>query len=65
MKVTKGHDHTPCIMDGVYSAGVTAQLDHGYNLLPSTWMNAHVVQYADGKRCIIIIMNGRYSGEDK
>lgn len=61
VKVTKGHDHTPGILDGVYSVGVTATLDHGYNLLPSTWMNAHVVQYADGKRAVIIIQQGRYT----
>lgn len=64
VRVTKGHDHTPCIMDNVFSAGVTACLDHGYNLLPSTWLNAHVVQYADGKRTIVIIIDGRFGGGD-
>lgn len=63
-KVTKGHDHTPCIMDGVFSVGVTARLEHGYNHLPSTWMNAHCVLHADGKRQMVIIMNGRFRGGD-
>ena len=62
VKVTKGHDHTPCIRDGVYSAGVTGKLDQGYNALPGTWLNAHVVQYPDGKRAIVIIIKGRYRG---
>jgi hypothetical protein len=60
VRVTHGHTHTPTIRDGVYSAGVTARLDHGYNLPPSTWVNAHVLQYADGKRTIITIYDGRY-----
>lgn len=64
VKVTKGHDHTPSILDNVYSVGVTGSLNQGYNYLPSTWMNAHVVEYADGKRAVIIIIDGHYAGED-
>lgn len=64
-KVTKGHDHTPCIMDGVFSVGVTARLIHGYNHLPSTWMNAHCILHADGKRQMIIIVSGRFRGGEK
>jgi hypothetical protein len=62
VKVTKGHDHTPTIRDGVYSTGVTGALDHGYNTPPSTWLNAHVLQYADGKRVVVCIFQGRYRG---
>ena len=65
VKVTKGHDHTPGIVDGVYSVGITARLDQGYNTLPSTWMNAHVILHADGKRQIVIIRNGKYRAGDK
>jgi hypothetical protein len=64
-KVSKGHDHTPTIMDGVFSAGVTAGLDHGYNLLPSTWLNAHIVLQADGKRQLIIIIDDMFWGGDR
>lgn len=63
-KVTKAHDHTACIMYGVYSVGVTAGLDHGYNNLPSTWVHAQCVEHADGKRQLIVISRGRYRGGD-
>lgn len=63
-KTTTGHTHTPGIHDGNYTVGVTAGLDHGYNLLPTTWMNAHCVQYADGKRAIIVLIKDRFSGDD-
>jgi hypothetical protein len=61
-KITKGHTHVPNISDGVYTSGVTAKLDHGYNELPSSWMHAHTLQYADGKRCIVFVIKGRWRG---
>lgn len=62
VKVTKGHDHTPTIRDGVYSAGVTARIAQGWNHLPATWLNAHVVQYHNGKRAIVVIVKGDFRG---
>lgn len=59
VKCTKAHDHTPAIMDGAYSVGVTAKLDHGYNLLPSSWACAQCVLHADGKRQLVFIHNGK------
>lgn len=64
VKTVTGHTHTPRIVDGNYTAGVTARLDHGYNLLPSSWLNAHVLQYANGKRAMIVIVRGRYTSAD-
>lgn len=63
VKTTTGHTHTPAIIDGNYTAGVTARLEHGYNDLPSSWLNAHVLQYADGKRALIFIIGGRFCSE--
>lgn len=60
VKTTTGHTHTPTIRDGNFTAGVTARLDQGYNLLPSTWLNAHVIQYANGKRALVVIIQGRF-----
>ena len=60
VKVTKGHSHTAEIIDGCYSAGKSTgmlEYEHGG---PSSHTNSHVVQYANGKRAIIIIINGRY-----
>lgn len=55
-----GHSHTAAIRDGVYVAGVTANLDMGYNEGPSSWSNSHIVTYPNGKRAIITIRNGKW-----
>jgi hypothetical protein len=60
VKTTTGHGHAPAIMDGAARAGVFGDLDHGYNDLPSGWLVADVVQYANGKRAVIVIVNGRF-----
>lgn len=65
VKVTIGHGHAPAIADGCFMVGLTAQLDHGYNKLPSTWAHAHCVLHADGKRQMIFIINGRFRGGKK
>ena len=59
-KVTKGHSHAAEIIDGCYSAGVcTGPLEYECGG-PSNHSNSHVVQYANGKRAIIFVINGRY-----
>jgi hypothetical protein len=52
-KCTIGHVHAASIRDGVFSAGVTSKLDLDYNRGPSNWSHSHVVQYKNGKRCIV------------
>jgi len=60
VKVTKGHDHQAAIIGGCYSGGKsTGPLEYEKGG-PSSHSNAHVVQYSNGKRAIIIIINGRY-----
>lgn len=60
VKVTKGHSHTAEIDGGCYSAGKsTGPLEYEQGG-PSSHTNSHVIQYANGKRCIITIINGRY-----
>jgi len=65
VKVSTGHTHVARISYGAYTAGLTAQLDHEYNSLPSGWVHAHIVQYADGKRTIVIVVRGKYKGDDQ
>lgn len=48
-----GHTHTPGIVGKVYTAGVTASLEMGYNLGASSWAIAHIVTYENGQRQII------------
>ncbi len=65
VKVTKGHNHTAEIIDGCYSAGKsTGALEYEAGG-PSSHSNAHVVQYANGKRAIIFIINGRYCLDER
>ncbi|MBD3803549.1 MAG: hypothetical protein IE919_09965 [Thioclava sp.] len=52
-RITIGHTHSPEILDGVYVAGMTGNLDQGYNTGPSSWRRAHVVAYPNGKRAIV------------
>ena len=60
VKVTKGHSHTAEIIDGCYSGGKsTGPLEYEQGG-PSSHTNSHVIQYANGKRAIITIINGRY-----
>lgn len=58
-KMTIADKHSPEILDGVYVAGCM-NLRHGYNKGPSGWAVAHVVQYANGKRALITLQNGKW-----
>ena len=60
VKVTIGHSHSPGIEEGVYQVGVSASLDMGYNKGPSSWLHTHCVTYANGKRCLINVIDGQW-----
>jgi hypothetical protein len=51
-KANTGHTHSAGIVDGVYTAGVLATLDMGYNAGPSSWSQSNIVTYPSGKRAI-------------
>lgn len=55
VRTSTGHTHTPSISEGAYVAGVSAKLDQGYNKGPTTWAHAHIVQYHNGKRTILLM----------
>lgn len=59
-KSNTGHTHSPAILDGAYVGGVSGKLDMGYNKGLSSWAHAHIVTYANGKRAILTMMNGRW-----
>jgi hypothetical protein len=59
-RVNCGHTHSAGIYDGVYVAGVSGKLDMGYNRGPSSWSHSHIVTYANGKRAIITVKNGKW-----
>jgi len=62
VKVTGAHSHTPWIRDGFFRVGVGSALDHRYNGLPSSWVQACCPLYEDGKRQIVIFVGKRYKG---
>lgn len=59
-KANTGHTHSAGIVDGVWTAGVMADLDMGYNVGPSSWSHSHIVTYPNGKRTIITIKKGKW-----
>ena len=58
-KSNVGHSHSAGIVDGVYTAGTSSNLDLGYNVGPSSWTHSHIVTHENGKRQIITVWKGR------
>lgn len=56
-----GHSHSPAIEEGCYQAGTSTPLRVEYTIGPSSWQNAHVILYANGKRAILPIIDGLWS----
>lgn len=55
-----GHSHSPGISDGAYQTGTSTHLKLEYSGGISSWLNAHVVLHADGKRQMLIIVGARW-----
>jgi len=55
-----GHSHGPGITDGCYQVGTSSLLHLEYNAGPSNWLNTHGIQYANGKRTLVNIINGEF-----
>lgn len=58
VKSIVGHSHSPGIEEGCYQTGTSTGLKLEYNSGPSSWLQAHVVLYANGKRAILPIIDG-------
>lgn len=59
-RVITGHTHTPGIEEGHYQCGTSTPLRLEYTQGPSSWLNTHCVVYANGKRSLITIIEGRW-----
>lgn len=58
-KMTVGHSHSPGIVHGVYQVGTsTGRLEYERGL--STHCNTHCIQYKNGKRTLIDIIDGHW-----
>jgi hypothetical protein len=55
-----GHSHSPGIDEGCYQVGTSTRLRLEYNHGASSWLNAHALLHADGKRQIIVIVDGKW-----
>ncbi len=55
-----GHSHTAGIVEGIWQAGTASLLDMKYNKGLSSWSHSHILTYANGKRCMITMRNGKY-----
>lgn len=55
-----GHSHCPGIEEGCYQTGTSTYLRLEYNHGASGWLNADVLLNADGKRQVIVYVDGSY-----
>ncbi len=55
-----GHSHSPGIEDDQYQHGTLSLLRLGYNKGPSSWQHCNTIQYANGKRSHLFIIDGRW-----
>jgi hypothetical protein len=59
--VNSGHTHSAGIIDECYTAGVSGELNMGYNSgAPSSWSQTLIVTYATGRRAIVTLWKGKY-----
>lgn len=59
-RLVTGHSHTPGIEEGHYQCGTSTPLKLEYTRGPSSWLNTHCVIYANGKRSLITIVDGKW-----
>lgn len=59
-KVISGHGHAAAIEGGHYRVGTNSYLNLEYNFGPSSWLHTDCVIYANGKRSLINIIDGRW-----
>ena len=55
-----GHVHGAGFREGVWYAGMSGKLDQNYNKGGSGWNQSHILTYADGKRAIVTLKNGKW-----
>lgn len=60
VKSITGHSHSPGIRDGAYRTGTSGFLRVDYNRGLSSWLQTHAVVYANGKRALINIIDGKW-----
>ncbi len=59
-KANIGDKHSAQIIDGLYVAGMSGDMDQGYNIGPSSWSPSHIVTYPNGRRAIYTVWHGKW-----
>tara|TARA_B110000046_G_scaffold184968_1_gene225040 strand:+ start:658 stop:2181 length:1524 start_codon:yes stop_codon:yes gene_type:complete len=59
-KTVIGHSHSPGIFEGCVQTGTSTRLKLEYTSGPSSWLQTHCVIYANGKRSLLNIVNGKW-----
>lgn len=60
VKTVIGHSHSPGIDEGAYQVGHNSRGGLEYQRGPSSWLPADCVIYANGKRSLIFIIDGKW-----
>jgi hypothetical protein len=60
VRVMSGHGHSPAIEGGHTRLGTSTRLTAEYTNGPSSWLNTHGVIYANSKRTLVNIINGKW-----
>lgn len=55
-----GHSHTPGIEEGCWQVGTSTPLKLNYNRGPSNWLNCHGIVHTNGKRQLLMIIDGHW-----
>jgi len=63
-KCNYGHCHYGEIWHGAMSCGTSSYKKLGYNRGSSSWDNSQIVQYDDGTRQLVNVINGKYELKD-
>jgi len=61
VKSVIGHSHSPGIEDGCFQTGTNSKLRLQYNRGPSSWMHTNCVIYANGKRSLLHVIDGKWA----
>lgn len=60
VKTVTGHGHSPGIEGGAYRTGTNSRLRLDYNSGPSSWLHTDCVVYANGKRSLLSMIEGKW-----
>lgn len=60
VRINRGHEHSASIVDGVFTSGLCGLMDQGYNSGPSSWSHTQILTYANAKRTLVTIIDGKW-----